>query len=161
MSVGESFTLVPLSNFFVKKAAIPGPETNLGSIHPIASGRIENDAVNISGGVTGNYAWYRISHYEGATGTQGKEVREYFVVFRGVSATASSSSFHLPIPDGGFDTTYEVYKLLYTSMRAKTPGSGSHDWNANIVSQGTHLEIITTTTFNPNNESFFFYVMGI
>jgi hypothetical protein len=159
MSVGDSFTLVPLSNFFVKKSTLPG--ANFGSLYPIASGRIENDAVNISGGVTGNYTWYRLSHYEGETGTQGKEVREYFVVFRGVSATATSSGFHLPIPDGGFDTTYEVYTLLYTSMRAVTAGSGSHVWNANIVGQGTHLEIITTTTFNPTNESFFFYLMGI
>jgi hypothetical protein len=161
MSVGDSFTLVPLSNFFVKKATIPGPDPNLGSIHPIASGRIENDAVNISGGVTGNYAWYRLSHFEGTPGTEGKEVREYFVVFLGVSASAGISSFHLPIPDGGFDTTYEVFKLLYTSMRAVTPGSGAHDWNANIVGQGTHLEIISNATFNPKNESFFFYVMGI
>jgi hypothetical protein len=46
-------------------------------------------------------------------------------------------------------------------MNATTPGSGSHVWNANIVGQGTHLKIITNATFNPSNESFFFYVMGI
>jgi hypothetical protein len=159
MSVGDHFTLVPLSNFFVKKSTLPG--ANFGSIFPIASGRIENDAVNIIGGVTGNYTWYRLSHYEGQPNTQGKEVREYLVVFRGVSATAATSSFHLPIPDGGFDTTYEVFTLLYNTMRAVTVGSGSHLWDANIVGQGARLEIATSTTFNPTNESFFFYVMGI
>jgi hypothetical protein len=159
MSTGDWFTLAPLSNFFVRRSTLSG--TNIGSIFPIASGRIENDAVNRIGGVTGNYTWYCLSHFECNPNTQGKEVREYLVVFRGVSATAHNSSFHLPIPDGGFDTTFEVYTLLYNSMRAVTYGSGSHIWNANIVGQGTHLEIITATTFNPNNESFFFYVMGI
>jgi hypothetical protein len=57
--------------------------------------------------------------------------------------------------------TFEVYKLLYNTMDAVTPGSGSHTWNANIVGQGTHIEISTNTTFNPTNKSFFFYVMGI
>jgi hypothetical protein len=46
-------------------------------------------------------------------------------------------------------------------MRAVTFGSGAHYWNANIVGQGKHLEIITNATFNPTNENFFFYVMGI
>jgi hypothetical protein len=32
MSVGDSFTLVPLSNFFVRKSTLPGPETNIGPI---------------------------------------------------------------------------------------------------------------------------------
>jgi hypothetical protein len=159
MSVGDNFTLVPLSNFFVKRSTLPG--ANFGSIFPIASGRIENDAINRIGGITGNYTWYRLSHFEGNPNTQGKEIREYFVVFRGVSATANTSSCHLPIPDGGFDTFFEVYTLLYNTMSAVTPRSGSHNWVANIVGQGTHLEILTNATFNPNNESFFFYVIGI
>jgi hypothetical protein len=44
MSVGDSFTLFPLSKFFVRKLGTPDPETNIGPILPIASGRIENDA---------------------------------------------------------------------------------------------------------------------
>jgi hypothetical protein len=46
-------------------------------------------------------------------------------------------------------------------MNAVTPGSASHNWQANIVGQGTYLEIMTNASFSPTNESFFFYVMGI
>jgi hypothetical protein len=80
MSVGDSFTLFPLSKYYVRKSTAPGPETNLGPILPIASGRIENDGVGRTGGVTGNYTWYRLSHYEGTPNTQGKELREYLLV---------------------------------------------------------------------------------
>jgi hypothetical protein len=80
MSVGDSFTLVPLSNFFVKRTeTLPG--TNIGSIFPIASGRIETDGVNINGGVTGNYTWYRLSHYEGTTGPKEKNSENIYLSF--------------------------------------------------------------------------------
>jgi hypothetical protein len=163
MSVGDSFTLVPLSNFFVRKSTLPGPETNLGSIHPIASGRIENDGVAITGGVTGNYTWYRLSHFEGATGTQGKELREYLLVCRGVSATSNNCGFSLAIPDGGFNPNYIVFKLLYNSMQVTNPGApGSNTWNFNISGANfDFVDISTSTTFNPNGQSFFLYVMGI
>jgi hypothetical protein len=142
MSVGDSFTLFPLSKYFVGKSTTPGPETNIGPILPIASGSIEGDAVNRTGNITGNYTWYRLSHFEGTPNTQGKEVREYLVVFRGVSAISNSSSFHLPIPEGGFNTVYEVYILLYNSMRAVTPGSGAHMWNANMSLTGVDRDSV-------------------
>jgi hypothetical protein len=56
MSVGDSFTLLPLSKYFVKKTTITGFDPNLGSIYPIASGRIENDAINRTGNVVGDYS---------------------------------------------------------------------------------------------------------
>jgi hypothetical protein len=168
MSVGDNFTLVPLSNFFVKRTELPDllpppppPPPPLIPIPPLISGRIENDAVNRQGNITGYYTWYRLSIFDGNANTQGREVREYLVVFRGVSANSGIAAFHLPIPEGGFNTTYEVYKLLYNTMSATTSGSGSHDWNATIVGQGTHLEIRTMVNFDPTNESFFFYVIGI
>jgi hypothetical protein len=161
MSVGDSFTLVPLSNFFVKKTGtLPG--TNIGSIFPIASGRIETDGVNINGGVTGNYAWYRLSHFEGATGTQGKEFREYLLIFRGVSGTSSILSFQLFIPEGGFTPGFFAYRPLYDQTYATTSGVGTHPWTIGFPSQTkVQLDTDTAGAGNPNNESFFFYIMGI
>jgi hypothetical protein len=95
MSVGDSFTLVPLSNFFVRKSVAPGPDTNLGIIQLIASGLIQNDAANNIGGVTGIYTWYRLSQFGGNPGTQGVEFREYLIIIRGLSATSSNVSFQL------------------------------------------------------------------
>jgi hypothetical protein len=98
MSVGDSFTLVPLSNFFVTKSTLPGPETNIGPILPIAPGRIEGDGVNITGGVTENYTWYRLSHFEGTPNIQGKELRKYLLVCRSVSANANNCFFLIGYP---------------------------------------------------------------
>jgi hypothetical protein len=160
MSVGDNFTLVPLSNFFVKRTGtLPG--TNIGSIFPIASGRIETDGVNINGGVTGNYTWYRLSHYEGATGTQAKEFREYLLMIRGLSATSSPVSFQLFIPEGGFTPGFFAYRPMYDQTSATTSGGGTHQWTIGFPSQ-TKVQLDTTTTgFNATNESFFFYIMGI
>jgi hypothetical protein len=77
MSVAEYFGLLPLSKYFVTKTTGAGQQTNVGVTQPIASGRIENDAINITGGVTGNYTWYSLSHYGGTENTQGVELREY------------------------------------------------------------------------------------
>jgi hypothetical protein len=160
MSVGDNFTLVPLSNFFVKRTeTLPG--TNIGSIFPIASGRIENDGIPTGGGVTGNYTWYRLSHYEGTAGTQGKELREYLLICRGVSTTSSPAGFQLYIPDGGFTPGYNAYTLMYTQFFATTTGVGTHPWD---ISFPSHLKVQLDTTIsggNANNESFFFYIMGI
>jgi hypothetical protein len=65
MSVGDSFTLVPLSNFFVKKSTSAGPDPNLGTIQPIASGNVT--ASNVTGGT---YTWYQVFHFGGNANTQ-------------------------------------------------------------------------------------------
>jgi hypothetical protein len=163
MSVGEWFDLVPLSKYYVRKSTTPGPETNLGPILPIASGRIETDGVNITGGVTGNYTWYRLSNYEGTPNTQGKELREYLLVCRDVRATSNSCGFSLAIPDGGFNPNYMTFKLLYNSMQVTNPGApGSNVWNFNISGANfDFVDMATSTTFNPNGQSFFLYIMGI
>jgi hypothetical protein len=159
MSVGDSFTLVPLSNFFVRKT-LGGP--NIGSIFPIASGRIETDALNRTGNITGYYTWYRLSHYEGTTDTQGKELREYLLVCRAVSSNADAS-FQLAIPDGGFNPNYGSVKLLYTQMTATQPGAGGvTTWDIVFGSTLAYVQISTSLgAFAPNGQSFFFYVMGI
>jgi hypothetical protein len=130
MSVGDSFTLVPLSNFFVKKSQAfdPAAHPNISSTFPIASGRIETDGTVVTGGATGNFTWYRLSHYEGATGTQAKEFREYLLILREVSATSSIVSFKLNIPDGGFTPGYFAYRSLYDQTYATTSGVGTHAW---------------------------------
>jgi hypothetical protein len=164
MSVGDNFTLLPLSKYFVKRTTEPGPQTNIGSIYPIASGRIENDAINRTGDVTGNYTWYRLSHFEGTPNTQGRELREYLLVCRDVRANANSCSFSLPIPDGGFNPNYMSFKLLYNSMTITNPGApASNTWNFNI--SGTNFDYVdiatNTSLFNPYMQRFFLYIMGI
>jgi hypothetical protein len=160
MSVAESFSLFPLSKYFVTKSTAPGPNTNVGVTQPIALGRIENDAVNISSGVTGYYTWYRLSHYAGNPGTQGTELREYLLIFRGLSATSHNPSFQLAIPEGGYVLTFLVYRARYDQTNATTPGFGTHTWTISFPTN-THVQLNTTKTFNPSNESFFFYIMGI
>jgi hypothetical protein len=162
MSTGDWFTLVPLSNFFVRKSiTIPG--TNIGSIFPIVSGRIETDGTVITGGATGNFTWYRLSHFEGAAGTQAKEFREYLLMFRGVSGTSSIVSFRINIPDGGFTPTYLAYRSLYDQTYATTTGVGTHAWTISFSANAQQVQLDTNTGGggNPNNESFFFYIMGI
>jgi hypothetical protein len=159
--VAENFSLFPLSKYFVAKS--PGTKTNVGETQPIASGRIENDALNNVGNVTGNYTWYQLSHYAGTTGTQGKELREYLLVCRRVSAKSNNASFQLAIPDKGFNPNYMVFKILYTIMSVTNPGSpGSNTWTFRVTGANfDYVQISTSTTFNPNGQSFFFYVMGI
>jgi hypothetical protein len=163
MSTAEWFGLVPLSKYYVRKSGVPGPETNIGPILPIASGRIEGDDINRTGNITGNYRWYRLSNFEGTPNTQGKELREYLLVCRGVSSDPNVS-FQLTIPDNGFDPNYSSVKLLYTNMTAKHPGAtGLTTWSIVFGSTLTYVQISTSSsgTFSPNGQSFFFYLMGI
>jgi hypothetical protein len=136
-------------------------DPNVGLTHPIASGRIENDGIVISGGATGNYTWYRLSHFEGATNTQAKEFREYLLMFRGVSATSSIVSFQINIPDGGFAPGFFAYRALYNQTPATTSGVGTHNWDLSFPTDNRVQLDTTTSGGNANNESFFFYIMGI
>jgi hypothetical protein len=145
----------------VRKSTLPGPETNLGSILSIASGRIETDALNRTGNITGNYTWYRLSHYEGTPNTQGKELREYLLVCRGVSSD-DYASFQLAIPEAPFNQNYPCAKLLYDSMLAGHPNApGPTTWSIVFGSTLAYVQIATNRSFAPNNQSFFFNVIGI
>jgi hypothetical protein len=165
MSVGDSFTLVPLSNFFVRKSQAfdPAAHPNISTTQPIASGRIETDGTVVTGGATGNFTWYRLSHYGGNPNTQAVEFREYLLIFRDVSATSSIVSFRIPIPDGGFTTPFGAYRAIYDQTPATTPGVGTHNWIITFSSNAQEVELDTNTGGGgaPNNESFFFYVIGI
>jgi hypothetical protein len=158
----ESFGLFPLSKYFVVKTTGAGFNTNVGVTQPIASGLIQNDAVNNIGGVTGYYTWYRLSQYAGNPGTQGAELREYLLVCRNVSITANGASFKLAIPDGGFNSNYMCFTTLYSSMMVTNPGApGTNTWNFTVTGNSDYVQLSTSTTFNPTGQSFFFYVMGI
>jgi hypothetical protein len=162
MSVGEWFDLLPLSKYYVRKSITPGPETNLGPILPIASGRIETDGTNNIGGVSGNYTWYRLSNYEGTPNTQGEELREYLLVCRGVSTTGNGGSVKLPIPEGGFDPNYMAFISLYPSMQVTHPGApGTMTWNFSVTGNFDVVQLSSSSTFPAVGQSFFFYVMGI
>jgi hypothetical protein len=162
MSVGDSFTLVPLSNFFVKKSQVsPGPETNLGITQPIDSGFIQVDAINRTGNPVGMFTWYRLSHFSGSPNTQGVELREYLLVLRGVSSEASSS-FDIPIPEGAFSANYKSAKFLYDNFVATHPGAGLDiTWHITFNPSYTHVHISCASTITPLSHSFFFYVSGI
>jgi hypothetical protein len=173
MSVGDSFTLFPLSNFFVRKSeafgpaadpnAGPIPDPNVGITQPIASGRIETDGTVVTGGATGDFTWYRLSRFGGTPNTQAVEFREYLLMFRGVSANSSIVSFRIPIPDGGFTPPYGAYRAIYDQTPATTPGVGTHNWIITFTSNAQEVALDTNTGGGggPNNESFFFYVIGI
>jgi hypothetical protein len=157
MSVAESFSLFPLSKYFVTKSTEPSPNPNVGVTQPIASGLIENDGVNITGGVTGNYTWHRLSHFGGTANTQGAELREYLLVCRNVSTTSNNASFSLAIPDGGFNPNYMVFKALYKSMSVtNSDAPGSNTWSFTVTGANfDYVQISTSTTFSPNGQSFF------
>jgi hypothetical protein len=162
MSVGDSFTLVLSSKYFVRKSdQQPGPQTNLGQINPIASGFIQVSGVNRTGNPVGMYTWYRLSHFTGSPNTQGVELREYLLVFRGVSSEANAS-FDIPIREGGFNADYNSVKLLYTDISVKHPGAGTNTtWNISFNSTLSHVHISTQSSVTPMGHSFFFYITGI
>jgi hypothetical protein len=162
MSVGDSFTLVPLSNFFVRKSQVsPGPQTNLGITQPIDSGLIQVDAINRTGNPVGMFTWYRLSHFSGSPNIQGAELREYLLVLRGVSSNAAAS-FDIPIPEGAFSADYKSATFLYSNFTATHPGAGVDvTWNITFTPTYSHVHISCTSTVSPLGHSFFFYVIGI
>jgi hypothetical protein len=134
MSVAESFSLFPLSKYFVVKTTGAGFNSNVGETPSIASGLIQNDAIDNIGGVTGTYTWYRLSQYAGNPGTQEAELREYLLVCRNVSTTGNDGSFKLPISDGGFNPNYMAYTTLYSSMIVTNPGApGSNTGTSQLL----------------------------
>jgi hypothetical protein len=162
MSTGDWFTLVPLSNYFVRKSQVsPGPQTNLGLTQPIDSGLIQVDAINLTGNPVGMFTWYRLSHFSGSPNTQGVELREYLLVLRGVSSNASAS-FDIPIPEGGFAANYKSARFLYDDFVATHPGAGLDiTWHITFNPSYTHVHISCASTITPLGHSFFFYVSGI
>jgi hypothetical protein len=162
MSTGDWFTLVPLSNYFVRKSAQqPGPQTNVGITQPIDSGLIQVDAINRTGNPVGVFTWYRLSHFSGSPNTQGAELREYLLVCRGVSSN-SSASFDIPIPEGGFAANYKSATFLYDDFVTTHPGAGVDvTWHITFNPTYTHVHISCASTVTPLFHSFFFYVTGI
>jgi hypothetical protein len=162
MSTGDWFTLVPLSNFFVRKSTQqPGPQTNVGITQPIDSGLIQVDAINRTGNPVGVFTWYRLSHFSGSPNTQGAELREYLLVCRGVSSN-SNVSFDIPIPEGAFAANYKSARFLYTDFTATHPGAVVDvTWNISFTPTFSHVRISASTTVTPLGHSFFFYVTGI
>jgi hypothetical protein len=147
MSVAESFSLFPLSKYFVVKTTGAGFNSNVGVKESIASGLIQNDSINNISGVTGYYTWYRLSQYGGTTGTQGVELREYLLVCRNVSTTGNGGSFKLPIPDGGFNPNYMTFTTLYSSMQVTNPGApGTNTWNFTVTGNFDVVQLSTSTT---------------
>jgi hypothetical protein len=82
-------------------------------------------------------------------------------MIRGLSATSSIVSFQLFIPEGGFTPGFFAYRAMYDQTSATTSGGGTHQLTIGFPSQ-TKVQLDTTTpNFTANNESFFFYIMGI
>jgi hypothetical protein len=162
MSTGDWFTLVPLSNFFVRKSQTsPGPQTNLGITQPIDSGLIQVDAINRTGNPVGMFTWYRLSHFSGSPNTQGAELREYLLVLRGVSSDAAAS-FDIAIPEGAFSASYKSATFLYSNFTTTHPGAGVDvTWNITFTPSYSHVHISCASTVTPLGHSFFFYVIGI
>jgi hypothetical protein len=160
MSTGDWFTLVPLSNYFVRKSTLPG--ANIGLTQPISSGLIQVDAINRTGNPTGIFTWYRLSHFEGAPGTQGAELREYLLVCRNVSSNAVAS-FDIPIPEGAFAANYRSARFLYDTFPTRHPGDNADvPWTISFNNTYSNVHITTgAAATSPVGHSFFFYVIGI
>jgi hypothetical protein len=69
----------------------------------------------------------------------------------------------LAIPGGGFNPNYMTFRTLYNTMQVTNPGApGSNTWSFTVTGANfEYVQFSTSTTFNPNGQSFFFYVMGI
>jgi hypothetical protein len=155
MSVGDSFTLLPLSKFFVKKTVVPGPDPNLGQIQPIASGNVTGS--NVSGGT---YTWYQVFHFGGNANTQGVELKTYAFVVRGFTTTTGTGNTDpIPLPQA-FDSNNKVYNFFYDNMT-----TSKANYLASVNSTGTGIRV-NFTVLGPNNQtpidndSFMFLVWG-
>jgi hypothetical protein len=138
MSVGDSFTLFPLSNYFVRKSeafgpaadpnAGPIPDPNVGLTQPIASGNVT--ASNVTGGT---YTWYQVFRFAGAPNTQGAELKTYALVVRDFTTTnGTGNTDPIPLPQA-FDNNFKVYKLFYDSM---STAHGNYTASVNSTSTG-------------------------
>jgi hypothetical protein len=128
MSTGDWFTLVPLSNFFVKKSDLPNPNTI--SIPPLSTGNVT--ASNIS---SGRFTWYQVFNFGGdPNNTQGVELKTYVLVVRGlITTTGVGNTDPIPLPQP-FDNNFKVYKLFYNTM-----STAQGNYTASVNSTGTGI----------------------
>jgi hypothetical protein len=49
---------------------------------------------------------------------------------------------------------------MYDQTSATTTGGGTHTWTITFPTN-TNIQLDTTASGNPRNESFFFYIMGL
>jgi hypothetical protein len=165
MSVGDSFTLFPLSNYFVRKSeafgpaadpnAGPIPDPNVGLTQPIASGNVT--ASNVTGGT---YTWYQVFRFGGNTDTQGVELKTYALVVRGFTTTNGTGNTNpIPLPQA-FNNNFKVYKLFYDSM---STARGNYTASVNSTSTGivVNFAVIGPDALTPIvSDSFMFLVWG-
>jgi hypothetical protein len=152
MSTGDWFTLVPLSNFFVRKTTGATPDPNLGTIQPIASGNVTG--TNITGGT---YSWYQVFHFGGTPNTQGVELKTYALVVRGFSTSSGSGNTNpIPLPQA-FDNNFKIYKLFYDTL-----STFRADYTASVNSTSSGIVVnATSPSGSPiNNDGFMFLVWG-
>jgi hypothetical protein len=162
MSVAENFSLFPLSKWFLTNPPPPAPNTNAPELQPILSGRIENDAEENAENATGNYTWYRLSHYAGETNTQGKELREYLIILRGVSCSKPVVNFLLNIPDGPYSVTFGTAKAVYDIFEIKDSlGTILYNWSIRFENGKISINGAPGIGGLPNNHSFYFYISVI
>jgi hypothetical protein len=159
MSTGDWFTLVPLSNFFVRKSNVIGPaaspDPNVGLTQPIASGNVT--ASNVTGGT---YTWYQVFNFAGVPNIQVAELKTYVLVVRSfTTSTGRGNTDPIPLPQA-FDNNFKVYKLFYDTM------STAHaNYTASINSTSTgivvNFGVIAPDATTPIvNDAFMFLVWG-
>jgi hypothetical protein len=155
MSTGDWFTLVPLSNFFVRKSTGAGPDPNLGTIQPIASGNVT--ASNVTGGT---YTWYQVFRFGGTPNTQGVELKTYALVVRGfTTSTGTGNKDPIPLPQA-FNNNFKIYKLFYNTMSS---AQGNYTASVNSTSTGivVNFAVIGPDALTPIvNDGFMFLIWG-
>jgi hypothetical protein len=153
MSVGESFTLVPLSNFFVKRTELPDP--NSLPIPPLTSGNVQGPSVT-----GGTYTWYQVFNFAGTPNLQGVELKTYVLVVRGfTTSTGLGVTDAIPFPQP-FDNNSKIYKLFYESL---STAKANYSFSINPTSSGiiVNFAVIGPDALTPIvNDSFMLMVWG-
>jgi hypothetical protein len=155
MSVGDSFTLLPLSKYFVRKSITAGTETNLPAILPVSSGNVT--ASNVTGGT---FTYYRLFRFEGTPNNQGVELKTYVLVVRGfITSTGTGNADLIPLPEA-FDNNIKIYKLFYDTI---STAQGNYTASVNSTSTGiiVNFGVIGPDALTPIvNDGFMFLVWG-
>jgi hypothetical protein len=153
MSVGESFTLVPLSNFFVKRTELPN--LNYLPIPPLTGGNFQGG--NVTGGA---FTWYQVFNFAGVPNLQGVELKTYVLVVRGfTTSTGLGVTSDIPFPQP-FDDNSKIYKLFYAVL---STAKANYSFSINPTSTGivVNFSVLGNDSQTPIvNDSFMILVWG-
>jgi uncharacterized coiled-coil protein SlyX len=112
----------------------------------------------------GVHSWYRLFNFGGLSGNSAADFRVYLLMLRSVHANTTTPSVTLDIPGGGFSAQYGTGKFLYNTIQVLDPVT-NQTWQWAIGFNGNFQQVQITGAgpgdSHPDNQSFWFIVMGI